>query len=284
MSEYHHTHFKRGNNHFRLDWANHPHDGRSQSEDALLIDLDTGLFGVFDSVGGRDQGLLVSHRAEKTIASAWQSLPEAERQGPPTHLEAVLQEVIRQADTTIAAIVLPPEQKRPATTAALGVLSTQQDNASLSIAHVGDSHIYLLRAGNSLQRLTEDHGYFPFAVRRKMLSREESLRIEQAEYAADLSKEDLLHFERRNKITCAVGWTDFSTVQTQSLTLVSGDRILFCTDGVHDNLTDREIEELLKDAEECHAKHLISAAYHRSQQTHLRAKHDDMSAIVVEYL
>jgi len=268
---------------FLIDSANQKPVKRKQSEDYILIDPDTGILGVFDSVGGRDNGRLVSHLAGGTIASAWQALSETERKGSPTELEASLQGLIRQADAVIASLVIPAGQKRPATTVALGVLSFQQDQAYLTVAHVGDSRVYLLRTGYPLQRLTEDNGYFPFALRRGLLSREEAQRIEQAQAASDLSPADLRHFERRNQITCAVGWTDFPCIRTSSHNLLPGDRVLLCTDGVHDNLTDQEIEEVLCGSDGSYAKQLVSVAYHRSQQAHFRAKQDDVSAIVAWY-
>src|SRR5947209_1662532 len=124
---------------FLIDSANQKPVKRKQSEDYILIDPDTGILGVFDSVGGRDNGRLVSHLAGGTIASAWQALSETERKGSPTELEASLQGLIRQADAVIASLVIPAGQKRPATTVALGVLSFQQDQAYLTVAHVGDS-------------------------------------------------------------------------------------------------------------------------------------------------
>jgi serine/threonine protein phosphatase PrpC len=268
---------------FLIDSANKAREQRSQSEDYILVDPDTGLLGVFDAVGGRDNGRLVSHLAGKTIASVWQSLSQETQKAPPTQLEASLQELIRQADTTIAGLMIPPEQRRPATTVALSVLSFQQAQAYLTLAHIGDSRVYLLRAGLHLQRLTEDHGYFPFAVRHGRLTQEEALRIEQAEHESSLSPGDQTHFARRNEITCAVGWTDFPRIQTCSLALIPDDCVLLCTDGVHDNLTDQEIEEVLRGSDGTSAQRLVNAAYHRSQQTHFRAKQDDISAIVALY-
>ena len=265
-----------------IEHANQPREQERQSEDYILVTK--GLLGVFDSVGGRDKGRLVSHLAGRVIATAWRSLSEAERQGPPEQLEAVLQALIRQADTAIANLPIPPEHKRPATTAALCALFAHQGQAHAAVAHIGDSRVYLLRAGQPLCRLTKDNGYFSFAVRHQQLTEEEALRIEQAEQAEDLLPEQQAHFVRRNKITCAVGWSDFSRIQTSSLTLFPGDRVLLCTDGVHDNLTDQEIEEILLAAtDKPGAQSLVNAAMERSQQAHFRAKRDDMSAIVAWY-
>lgn len=268
---------------FRVDRANQSREQRSQSEDYMLVT--DGLLGVFDSVGGRDQGRLVSHLAGKTIAAHWQTQAEVARQSPPEQLADALQTLLRQADTTIAELPISPEHKRPATTAALCVLSVHQDQIYATIAHVGDSRIYLLREGQTLQRLTKDHGYFPFAVRQQKLTEEEALRIEQAELADDLSPDDLAHFARRNRITCAIGWSDFPFIPTRSLPLRPGDCVLLCTDGLHDNLTDQEIEEILRASGESGAQYLVSAAYWRSQQRDtLRTKPDDISAIVAQYL
>lgn len=266
---------------FVIDHANQPRNQGSQSEDDVLVTQ--GLLGVFDSVGGRDKGRFVSHLAGETIAAFWQSLSEAERQGLPEQLERILQAGIQQTDAAIASLVILPEQRRPATTLALCVLSFHQGQAYATVAHVGDSRVYLARVGEPLRRLTRDHGYFRFAVRQQRLTEEEALRIEQVEQTEGLSSEDQAHFGRRHEITCAVGWTDFPFVPTSSHLLLPGDRVLLCTDGIHDNLTDREIEAILQLAGEVGAERLVSAAYQRSQQEHIRAKRDDISAIVAWY-
>lgn len=263
-----------------IESANQPR-GQGESEDYVLVAR--GLLGVFDSVGGRDRGRLVSHLAGNVVGAAWQSLPDHERQGPPERLEVVLETLLRKADTAIAALEIPPEQRRPATVAALCAYAVQQGQAFLSVAHVGDSRVYLLREGRSLQRLTKDHGYFSFAVRRELLTEEEARRIEQAGRAEELSAGDQAHFTRRNEITCAIGWSDFPHIPTCSHPLLPGDCVLLCTDGVHDNLADGEIEEHLRMSKASSARQLVHAAYERSQTNHLRAKRDDISAIVVWY-
>jgi protein phosphatase len=263
-----------------IESANLPR-GEGESEDYALVA--SGLLGIFDSVGGRDRGRLVSHLAGKTVGASWQSLPAASRQGSPEQLEATLGTLLREADTAIATLEIPPEQKRPATVAALCAYSTYQGQTFVSIAHVGDSRVYVFREEQGLQRLTRDHGYFSFAVRRNLLGEEEARRIEQAGRVEDLSADDLVHFRRRNEITCAIGWTDFPHIPTSSHVLLPGDGVLLCTDGIHDNLADWEIEELLRLSSETCARRLVEASYQRSLQDHLRAKRDDISALVAWY-
>src|SRR5581483_1513661 len=266
---------------FLVDHANQPRDPGKPSEDYVLVT--PRLLGVFDSVGGRDNGRLVSHLAGETISAFWGALPEAERKAPPEQIEHILQTAIQQADTAIASLDIPPEQRRPATTLALCVLSFYQSHAYASVAHVGDSRAYLARLGQPLRRLTIDHGYFRFAVRRKLLTEEDARRIEQEEHSENLSQEDQAHFGRRHQITCAVGWSDFPVVPASSHLLLPGDQLILCTDGLHDNLADREIEALVQTPSQAAALQLVSTASQRSQQTHVRAKRDDISAIVAWY-
>ncbi len=264
-----------------LDYANQPR-GQGESEDEVLVT--DGLLGVFDSVGGRDQGRLVSRLAARTVYAGWQERSETECQGSLEQREALLAELLRTADAAIAALAIPPEQRRPATVAALCAYGKHQGQAVMSIAHVGDSRIYLLRMGHPLRRLTSDHGSFSLAVRRGILTENEARRIEQAGRADELSADDLAHFARRNQITCAIGWSDFPQIPTASHELLPGDGIILCTDGIHDNLADEEIEALLRSSQEASARRLVAAAHQRSQQEHLRAKPDDISAIVAWYL
>jgi PPM family protein phosphatase len=255
--------------------------GQKESEDAVLVV--EGLLGLFDSVGGRDQGRRIAPLASTTVAASWQRISERERRETPEQQTAVVANLLREVDTTIAALDIPPEHRRPATVAVLCAYELAPDQARMSIAHLGDSRIYLLRQGSPLQRLTRDHGYFSFAVRRGLLTEEEATRIEQATRAEDLSTEDLLHFQRRNEITCGLGWSDFPHIPTSSQVLLPGDGVLLCTDGVHDNLTDKEIEQCLRTCPERSAHRLVAAAYERSLEHHVRAKRDDISAVVFWY-
>ena len=75
------------------------------------------------------------------------------------------------------------------------------------------------------------------------------------------------------------------TIHVNQVSVYPGDRILLCTDGIHDNLVDEEIEEILKTgARTSAARLLIENSIRRSHQerdTTVRAKPDDMSAIVM---
>ena len=252
-----------------------------KSEDCVLVDKQHGLVGVFDGIGGRGNGRLASHLGAQIIGQQWKYLHAFARPTNKAHIAFLLQGLVKQADEKIALVEIPTGQKRPGTTVMLAALFSERGKAFLTYAYVGDSRMYLVRAGR-IQRLTEDDGYFSFAFQKGFLEQEDIQRIEQADDHTILSEKDLEHFEKRNKITCAVGWKDFSIVHTRSLDLLDNDCIILCTDGIHDNLTDQEIEDQVKNGPfATSAQRLVQAAYQRSQQGQRRSKQDDMSTVII---
>ncbi len=183
------------------------------------------------------------------------------------------------------------EQKEsyPETTVAAVLLCQQAglDGYVLGFAHVGDSRVYLLRAGQPLQRLTRDDGYFTLRIEDSTINEEDALRIDQATEANQLSDIEREIFNKRNGITQSLGHrvhknNPTPTIHTAQTTVMPGDRIMLCSDGIHDNLTDSEIEVILRQAARTTAaRHLVQNAINRSREVCLRAKRDDMSAIVI---
>lgn len=274
-----------------------------RNEDTLVADQRRGLAGVFDGVGGSSAGEIASQLAASVIKEGWKSLVKTQRRevlaqlGPYVDLDvqAVLQQLILDAHEQIrsdgATRGAGLDERRiwmddQATTVALGVFVRQADeHYDLIYAYVGDSRIYLLREGEGLKRLSEDDSILTELVRGHELDAEQALHIDQATSADDLSDLELACFQRRNGITQALGDSQPPQVHIDQTTLLPGDRILFCTDGIHDNLTDAEIEEILRQGRRTTAaRKLVYAALERSQESNrvsLRAKADDMSAVVI---
>ncbi len=66
-----------------------------------------------------------------------------------------------------------------------------------------------------------------------------------------------------------------------------GDRLLVCSDGIHDNLTEAEIAQILRKPGRNDGEALVKCARKRAQrglQATMRSKPDDMSAVVVDNL
>lgn len=100
------------------------------------------------------------------------------------------------------------------------------------IGHVGDSRVYLWRQGH-LQQLTTDHSLVA------QLQRQGALTMQQAQ-----------HSPQRHVITRALGAqvTVQPTLQTHSL--LPGDLLLVCTDGLSSMVNTQAISECLRDRDQ----------------------------------
>ncbi|MEO8972688.1 MAG: PP2C family serine/threonine-protein phosphatase [Ktedonobacteraceae bacterium] len=284
-----------------------------RNEDTILIDRRRGLVGVFDGVGGEDAGDVASQLGARVIRRAWK---HALQHQPPDHnigllmlrddldIQALLHQVLDEAQTAIsdegerrakAAATTDEHASYPETTAVVAMLcqpSNQPDQRPekkgyiMGYAHVGDSRIYLLRPDEPIQRLTRDDGYFTLKIKDHTISEEDALCIDQTIDADSLSKTEREIFDKRNGITQSLGHLNPKqtsiTIHTAQTMIFPGDRVLLCSDGIHDNLTDAEIEAIVRGrARTTVARHLVQHALERSRETHLRAKKDDMSAVVI---
>jgi len=152
-------------------------------------------------------------------------------------------------------------------------------------AHVGDSRVYLLHENEPLKRLTIDDGLLGRLVESQMVEEENALRIDQAMRAEDLTDVEFSYFRLRGGITQALGGPVPPNIHLNSIPIAIGDRVLLCTDGIHDNLTDLEIQDILRtSSRHAAARNLVERSLLRSREERfitIRAKPDDMSATVI---
>lgn len=94
-------------------------------------------------------------------------------------------------------------------------------------ANVGDSRGYLLQSGK-LKQITKDHSL-----------------VQQLVDTGDLTPEQARWHPRRNIITQAIGIDPSVQVDIFEVTLLPGDLVLLCSDGLVDMVEDSEIERVL---------------------------------------
>ncbi len=277
---------------------NHP----ERNEDAVLVDRHNGLAAVFDGVGGKADGHIAAQAASRAIHDGWKrvvasmgtrsAVVASHKLNVAETLQGLVEEAHRQIrlegeQLAKAAGEALESFKYPATTFALAVfcLDADADGYTMTFAHVGDSRIYLLRGQQALQRLTQDDGFLAVLLSKGEIAQSDALRIDQATNVEQLSAVERGYFGKRYGITQALGWDGIETIHIDQLKLEPGDRVLLCTDGIHDNLTDQEIEEVLRGgAPKTAANRLVQRAQQRSLQDRsvtIRAKGDDMSAVVM---
>jgi len=100
----------------------------------------------------------------------------------------------------------------------------------LSIVHVGDSRVYLVRAGY-IEQLTDDHTLVHEQVRRELLTKEE----------AEVS-------DRKHILTRALGIREEIDVDLDELTLAGGDILILCSDGLSAMVSDDDILSVVTSA------------------------------------
>lgn len=277
-------------------------ENHSRNEDRVLVDRTRGLAAVFDGVGGSVAGDIASRMAAYSIRHGWKQIFQQAQQG--NDIAAILEpcDCLDLRSTLLRLVEAAHERIRtkgwkqarkgvmqeliegPATTVAVVAFCRQlgEDGYLMTYAHVGDSRIYLLRGEDSLRPLTRDDGFLSILLDEQIINDEDALRIEQATESDQLSEAEQEYFDRRNGITQALGDPQVPTIHCEQIAIQPTDRILLCSDGIHDNLTNSELEAILrKGARTTVARDIVRQATNRSQQDALRSKADDMSAVVI---
>ena len=196
-------------------------------EDFLLV--------VADGMGGHPAGDVASQIAMNTLIEAFPALPGGD-------LGLALKQAYRRANEA----VFQAGEDEPAH-AGMGTTLTSAllHGKYVTIAHVGDSRAYLLR-GQVLTQVTRDH----------TLVAEE---VAQGRLTAEAARRD----PRRNRLTHVIGThprLESKLPAIFELTLLPGDRLLLCSDGLYDVLDDVEIHRALVEQDPGDAAQLLVAA------------------------
>ena len=276
--------------------ANERHPKRN--EDSTLRDDMTGLFAVFDGVGGSSAGEIAAQTAVQAATHTWRYMvrQHQKRRNGYTMLEdcetydicSMLERLILEADDKVRTDGAQRAGTDDlATTVALAAFCKQPGTNQYTMvsAHVGDSRIYLLPEQGHLQRLTSDDGFLTKLIENEIINEEHALHIDQAMRVDELTDIEYRYFRLRGGITQVLGGPTSPTVHINKTMIKPADRILLCTDGIHDNLTDEEIESILRNNPRTSVARVL--VDHSRQRSHedctrtIRAKPDDMSAIVL---
>lgn len=191
---------------------------RTQNEDRFCADPRLGLCVVCDGMGGRNAGEIASELAveviHKHVLEAVQdgNLPLV---GPydPTFLPQTnrLASAIR-----LASQVIHREAQHQQAHAGMGttVVSALIAGQVLSLAHVGDSRLYLVR-GDTIQLLTADHSVVAEQVRHELLTEEEA---DRSPY--------------KHVLTRGLGVAATVEVELGEVPVMNGDILVLCSDGL----------------------------------------------------
>jgi serine/threonine protein phosphatase PrpC len=207
---------------------------RQNNEDALLVGegKDETLFVVADGIGGFEAGEVASSLAVDVLKDLQPDDPFTAAIGEANRRIVAAgrgDEKLSGMGTTVVAIRFGGTQREPVA----------------EVAHVGDSRAYLMRGGD-MNPITEDHSLVAELVRN-----------------GDLTRDQAAEHPQKNLITRALGADEEVDVDTAILPVEAGDRILLCSDGLSDMVSEAGISEILADSPEDPervARGLLSAA------------------------
>ena len=171
---------------------------------------------IADGLGGMGDGDVASKMAVDIALAIFQDTDP----GVPT--KQLLKEIFERANLAIyEAGMKDPSRGRMGTTLTVCVFRDKE----LSIGHVGDSRVYLVR-NEEMRRLTDDHSYTGLQLKLRLITEHEAR-------ASHL----------RSMLTRSVGPEPIVRMDYKRLKLASHDRILQCTDGLYCFMNDGELAE-----------------------------------------
>jgi serine/threonine protein phosphatase PrpC len=190
---------------------------RQQNEDSYLAEEN--LYVVADGMGGHNAGEVASALAVTTLkAGARTGIDSVER----------FRELVQQANTAIYTASLDDSTQSGMGTTLTALSIVAGEEPRVLVANVGDARTYLWRNG-ALTRLSVDHSYVQELVNEGIITPEEA-RVHP----------------RRNIVTRALGIDRSVVVDVFSHLVRTGDRIVLCSDGLVDEVSDADIAVVLR--------------------------------------
>jgi protein phosphatase len=177
------------------------------------------LFAVADGVGGMDLGEVASATAISVITEEFGKAQSG------TMLISLLPRLIQHANSAVHDCTLAQQYRGKKMATTLVACALRYDQAIVS--HVGDSRCYLVRNGKARQ-VTQDH----------------TLVNEQRKMGL-ITTAEIADSDSRHVLIRSLGPEMFVSPDTTAITLQVGDVLVLCTDGLHDEMKDGLLAEIV---------------------------------------
>jgi protein phosphatase len=234
---------------------------RQLNEDAFYFDDQLGLYVVADGMGGHAAGEVASHEAVEALygmvkrgigklRALVDPVEEADMRAACRLMESAV-----QAATYFVFSIAEIDREKSGMGTTISALLVLGDYAIT--AQVGDSRIYLVRDG-AVEQLTEDHTLIAWQLKQGLITPQEAARS-----------------PHKNVITRAVGNREYVQVDTRTVPVTAGVRILLCSDGLHGYLRDEDIPPVVGLGGDVAVRRFIDIANERGGK-------DNITAILLE--
>jgi serine/threonine protein phosphatase PrpC len=231
---------------------------RLENEDTFFADPETALFVVSDGMGGHRGGALASGIISEDLPVMIENALDKLKVGTTRTVRSLLKKAIA-------------EQSRQLQLEGTSETGYEDMGATLVIAllrkkrcfvaNVGDSRAYRLRAGRFMQ-LTRDHSVVSELIERGHITPDEAI-----DHAAS------------GQLTRYIGMEEKVRSHVRSFALEKNDRLLLCTDGLTDMVSDRDIADIMKVEADLQTtcRTLVAAANHAGG-------HDNVTVLLIDWL
>lgn len=189
---------------------------------------DVGFFAVADGIGGYEAGEVASRAAVQALgAAAMQSLLGPLLQGERLSTEELHERVKAVVYAANLRVLGVRHQTGGGSNLGSTVTAVMLNGARAVVANVGDSRVYLMHEGKLSQ-----------------VSKDQSLVARLVE-KGEITREEAKYHPQKNVILNSLGDKPDVELDMLDLDLVVGDRLLLCSDGLWEMLSDDLIEETL---------------------------------------
>jgi protein phosphatase len=228
--------------HLEVATLSHPGETGKNNEDALSVtayrreadEVPAIVAVVADGVGGHRAGEIASGMAVEIVS---RRLGESSGNEPLMTLRSAIVEAGRAIST--AAEALPERQGMASTVAVAWILGRR-----LFTAHAGDSRIYLRHRGR-LHQTSVDHSWVQEAIDHAIITPQEA-RTHPNAHILRRYLGGTLEPQPDFRLRLSPSEDDRTAEGNQGLDLEPGDKLLLCTDGLTDLVSDDEIDEALR--------------------------------------
>lgn len=225
---------------------------RENNEDALLV-REPYLFAVADGMGGYAAGEIASRSTIKAFEAATYSLRH--EQGEQNIIK-VLREAFAKANAHVYKMAVSNDKYT-----GMGTTMTAlylPGNGEAYCCHIGDSRLYLYRDGQ-LRQVTRDHTY-----------------VADLQEQGKITSEEAFVHPQRHILLQAMGVDENISSDCLRFELQARDRLLLCSDGLSDMLRDKEIADIIGEAD------LQQAADKLLEQSLDNGGRDNVSLILID--
>ena len=228
---------------------------RTNNEDYFLISPAKRLYIVADGMGGHSAGEVASLNAVEAVNDylAPELLARVEAGGEA--LEAEMKTALRQANRKVLAMAEADAAYRGMGCTLVAAMIAGSD---LHVCHVGDARAYV-SGGKGIRALTTDHSKVMDLVR-----------------AGQMQPEEARKSPLKNELSQAIGMPGEVAPDHTRHAIGDKDKILLCSDGLWDMLSDEAIHEILR--QEKPAKALCEALVSAANQA---GGHDNITVVVI---